>query len=176
MEKKIRDLNELYKENKMFYHCNACGDINISGKDSLYCGSPEEMPAEARELYETVWSEGSCWPQYVVSLDGRTGMALSIVIETAYVVSLAAAGPSEMEKVYDTAIAVGKKVAQQLLERLPCGEVYYGEDGDPCGDEVVIYLEKDKCAEYWDQILDAPEEFGFFTKFEEQFAQALNSL
>ena len=79
--KKIGSLNALYQENRIFYHCNACGDINVPGKPALYCGTVDDLPASVRELYENVWSEVDGWPEYVVTMDGKPCMAFSILVD-----------------------------------------------------------------------------------------------
>ena len=83
--KKIGSLNALYQENRIFYHCNACGDINVPGKPALYCGTVDDLPASVRELYENVWSEADGWPEYVVTMDGKPCMAFSILVDKGYI-------------------------------------------------------------------------------------------
>ena len=176
MEKKIGNLQELYDQNRMFYHCNACGDINVPGKPDLYCGSVDELPTEARELYETLWSEGSGWPEYVVTLDGKVGMAISIGIWRPYIDNLCANDTDKRNLAFVSAVSVGKNVAQQLLERMPDGEVYYGKDTDPCGDEVVVIcLGKAACDEHWETIKSIASEF-FYPQFEREMAAILKNL
>lgn len=37
MKKSVGNLQHLYDTNQIFYHCNACGDINVPGKPPMYC-------------------------------------------------------------------------------------------------------------------------------------------
>ena len=55
----VLDLKDVYEDrNQIFwYWCNACGDINIPGMDTLKHGEVEYMPAEDRPLFLNFWSE-----------------------------------------------------------------------------------------------------------------------
>ncbi len=42
-EIKMKSLNEVYTENKLFYYCNACGDINMPNTDPLSYHDVDEL-------------------------------------------------------------------------------------------------------------------------------------
>ena len=173
--KEIESLNGLYQDERIFYHCNACGDINVPGKPELYCGTTDEIPAGARELYETVWNETAGWPEYVVTLDGKACMAFSIVVDNSYIQQLTGYCTAGKERIDAAAIEVCKTTAQSLLEKLPCGQVFYGEDTDPSGDEVVVCVDSDMVKKHWQEILKIAED-NFYPEFERRLAQAIKSL
>ena len=39
----MKSLNEVYTENKWFYYCNACGDINTPNTDPLSYHDVDEL-------------------------------------------------------------------------------------------------------------------------------------
>lgn len=48
---------------------------------------------------------------------------------------------------HEVAADVGRDVAAQMQDEIPFCEVIYGEDTDPCGDEVLVFLEQNLCRE-----------------------------
>ena len=173
--KKIGSLNALYQENRIFYHCNACGDINVPGKPALYCGTVDDLPASVRELYENVWSEVDGWPEYVVTMDGKPCMAFSILVDKGYIRELTDSYTAGKDRIDTAASEVCKATAQSLQEKLPCGQVFYGENTDPCGDEVLVCVDKDLVEKYWSEVLKSGKD-NFYPEFERRLAQATKSL
>lgn len=172
MGQKIGNLQELYDQEKLFYHCNACGDINVPGKPELYCGKPEEMPEDVRELYMTLWSEGSGWPEYVVTLNGKAGMALTIGL---YNIQdfIGDIKPEEEDAVLKATEEVARSLAAQMQEKMPSIQIFYGSNTDPLGDEMLVCLDKDKCSEEtWRKVENIADEF-FYSVFTEQLKKAI---
>ena len=56
-----------------------------------------------------------------------------------------------------------------------CGQVFYGENTDPCGDEVLVCVDKDLVEKYWSEVLKSGKD-NFYPEFERRLAQATKSL
>ena len=84
MVDKTKSLNKVYEKDELTYFCNACGDINIPGKEGWWNGKPEELPRTARELYENCWGEGCGLPMYVVEYKCETAMAITALFDESY--------------------------------------------------------------------------------------------
>ena len=97
------------------------------------CGTVDDLPASVRELYENVWSEADGWPEYVVTMDGKPCMAFSILVDKGYIRELTDSCTAGKDRIDTAASEVCKATAQSLQEKLPCGQVFYGENTDPCG-------------------------------------------
>lgn len=133
------------------------------------------MPEDVRELYLTIWSEGAGCPEYVVTLNNKVGMAITIELGTEYINELTGRFSADTNTEREVAADVGKDVASQMQDELPLCEVFYGEDTDPCGDEVLVFLEKNLCREKWQEVKDIALQF-FYEKFKEKFFAAISTL
>ena len=47
----MRNLNEIYKNDELFYYCNSCGEINIPNTDVFSYHDVDELPIKERNLY-----------------------------------------------------------------------------------------------------------------------------
>ena len=133
-------LNEIYAKNAMWYWCNSAGDINIPGfspVSMLSNGSKDDLPAKARELYDTVWCETGYTHRYVVCLDGIYGIALGYLFDYP---------DGEMmpnDEVHAFHASVEKTavfIEDRLNEKFHGVQVLYGRETDPDGDEIIVFI------------------------------------
>ncbi len=134
----IESLNDIYSQNRLFYWCNACGEINMPG-DPVYpilVHKPNELPNEQlRDLYNNFWSELGCSSEYVVTLDGVHGYAFDFLFDYDWAEDNGM-NPKKLPEVI-------KKTATQLFadvqDFVGC-RFLFGEDTDPNGHEFIIFL------------------------------------
>lgn len=137
----MKSLNEIYNENKLFYYCNACGDINIPDTDPLSYHDVGELPLRERNLYENYWCEGAGCYMYVVNYNGNPAMALGFLFDVGYCDDLTEEIPNlnnNMDKFW-----VAVKDCANLLSKdtaLNGCEVLAGHDTDPDGHEILIII------------------------------------
>lgn len=145
----IRRLNKLYDEERIHYWCTATGDINVIGSAPLSCGQPEDMPPAIRRLYETLWKEGAGFSMYVVEIDGAPGMVFNMLLDDSYmqdIISKKELPAMPEDYINRMRTEGGKKAAELLLNTLSGASVYYGEQTDPDGDEVLVFIpDGDEC-------------------------------
>lgn len=142
MQDKTKSLNEVYEKDELVYFCNACGDINIPGKEGWWNGKPEELPRTARELYENCWGEGCGLPMYVVEYKAETAMAISALFDEDYKDDLLA----------EKGIAVTTSEFWEAVRRVAIMyrlafryETLVGRDTDPIGHEIVFIIPYKDC-------------------------------
>lgn len=139
---KAKSLDALYDSGKYHYWCNAAGDINIPGADPLDFGTIDQMPAPAAALYKNVWSDQNRLLSYVLEVEGRYGMALSVLFNEDAIHDLC-----KLSKFIDRApkskrgaFSLVSRVADDWVDKLPLAEVYVGENTDPDGHEIVVFV------------------------------------
>lgn len=191
----VLSLNEAYgdKNSIFWYWCNATGDINIPGKPSMYCGKEEEMPVEAKEIYEKFWSELMNQNCYVIQHNNVFGIGLGFLLDDSYMDELVAQSSEELKKLMLTSdvfctlrTAAGKAFAKHIAKLNPSATVFYGEKTDPCGDEVVVFIPAKALTTAEDlalfsKELDGENGYGYFEKMFKELipfvvAETLSSL
>ena len=142
MKDKTVDLAVVYLNKDLFFYCNACGDINVPGKDPMYCGQPDELPTTARELYEKYWSELARLPMYVVKYHELYGIAVGVLFDYSYLDDLRAdkGTPTDRELFF---LAV-HETARKYRNALPY-ETLLGRDTDPDGHEILFFVPDFMC-------------------------------
>lgn len=138
---KTKSLNEVYKNEELFYYCNACGDINIPGKDTFWDSTVDELPRSARELYENYWMEGAGLCMYVVEYKCETAMAVTALFDYGYREDLTGDGIDVTDAEFFEAVkatAIRYRNAMQY-------ETLVGKDTDPDGHEIVFILPYSVC-------------------------------
>lgn len=148
MSQKIKSLNEVYKspEEIMWYCCNATGDINLPGTPPMTSGKLEDLPDEARLLYENLWSEGVLWHNlYVMQYNNQFGMALGALFDDDYIRNLANDNGGEklnIDVLRRCRAHAANRAAEWLAEGLSHKNavVFFGLKTDPDGDEIVIFI------------------------------------
>lgn len=139
---KAKSLDALYDSGKYHYWCNAAGDINIPGAAPLDCGTIDQMPAPAAALYKNVWSDQNRLLSYVLEVEGRYGMALSVLFDEDTIQDLCKLSKfiDRAPKSKHGAFLLVSRVADCLADKLPLAEVYVGENTDPDGHEIVVFV------------------------------------
>lgn len=141
MTDNTKSLNEVYKNEELFYYCNACGDINIPGTDPYGFHDVDELPRSARELYENYWMEGAGLCMYVVEYKCEKAMAVTALFDCGYREDLLADGISLTDEEFFSAV---KNVAI-MYRNVFRYETLVGEDTDPDGHEIVFIVPASAC-------------------------------
>lgn len=154
LENKVLSLNKAYEdpESILWYWCNASGEIHVPGKGLYYSGKPEEMPQEARDIYEKIWSDGMPWACYVVQYNTTFGIGLFLSLDDDYVQNILIDRNPELkdlnmdrEILRSIRTQAGRQMAAQIAEVLPNVTVFYGDDihdGED-GDEVLVFISRE---------------------------------
>lgn len=136
----MRDLNEIYEKELLFYWCNSLGEINVPGA-RFSSGDPEELPPKQKILYEG-WQQEDDPYRYVVSYNGKAAMALGLLFDYSWLADIMTIKESNfcvraMGGILFQAI---KKYGKALEARLPNVEILFGEDTDPDGHELLVVV------------------------------------
>lgn len=173
----IKSLNEAYKNGEIFYWCNACGDINIPGTEAHCSHTAEELPVDARILYDTLWTEtdGDGPDCYIVSTglnaenpaagEVQFSMALNFLLNKEYLRALPKLDPVTyygLPANTDMALYAIKSEARRLTDASFAAnyflddsvDVYIGNNTDPDGHEMLIVIPAKKAAQDFNDILD----------------------
>lgn len=75
---KIFDINQLVKENNLFFWSNCTGDLFTPG--SGLQGNEEEVPAKVMRALMDFWSELRNDNEYVVTFNGKVGLLVSFLL------------------------------------------------------------------------------------------------
>lgn len=151
-------LNEIYKNNNLFYYCNACGDISIPDTDPWSIHESAELPLRERNLYENYWMEGVGCNMYVVRFYNQTAMALTFLFDDGYcsdILGMDCAQTEDMDRFYNAMCDYAKMLKSDA--KLKGCDILVGNNTDPCGHELVIIVPYElrgrikQLAEYLDQ-------------------------
>ena len=126
---KIKSLNQAYQESEedplcFHYWCNALGEINPLDNPQR-AGNLTDLPSGVRAIYEGYCCDRGGVNNYVVTVDHMPGIALCWLFLT------------EDEEIK---IAGIKKAAIAMIEKIPYGVVYVGENTDPEGHELLLFI------------------------------------
>lgn len=150
-------LNTVYNENRIFFCCNACGEIALPSDTSIFTvHKPEELPEKERELYNEHWTDNYSAKTYVVIYNGEAGLAINFLFCRTFLEDVL------NRPVTDNDMLILHRVIQnyadsiekhRLLEKC---SVLVGEDTDPDGHEMYVIVPYDEKAniEYILQSLD----------------------
>ena len=139
----MKSLNEVYKENELYYWCNAVGEINIPSAPLMYCGHVDDLPPKIKELYNENWNEGCGYYTYVVSYRGHPGMALSILFDKDYMAGvLNKTEESFSEDDSNSFFSCICKYTEGLEKSPACKglEFLVGNNTDPDGHELLVIV------------------------------------
>jgi len=135
-------LNDIYKNNEIFYYCNACGEINIPDTDPLSYHESDEMPLKERNLYENYWDEGrGAYKMYVVKYKGNAAMALNFVFDRYYFGEFLCkdeASDEDMAMLYEAIVDYAKMLKNSGM--MTFCEVLVGENTDSDGHEIIVIV------------------------------------
>lgn len=130
----MKSLNEVYdgEPYNMVYWCNAVGEINIPWKPKNHLGKEEELPPEIARVYEK-WTSFELGPvsSYVITYEGIPGIAHVWLVDKDW-----------WEKEHrDVDRKETIKAAADFLEySYPYATVFVGDDTDPDGDELILFI------------------------------------
>ena len=125
----IRNLLDQYNSEQCLYYCNPLGEINV-----------EVLPKEVKEVYDKMPYMGFTNNYTLRNEDGVIGMGFSWIIDEEWCRD--SLGIS-MAKAYDVML----KEAIGLEAKYPDCIVYVGEDTDPAGHELLLFVPADKVDE-----------------------------
>lgn len=150
-------LNEIYKKDELFYWCNCLGEINMPGDGHFIVHKAEELPPRYFELYEKYQMETDECHRYVVSFRGRPGMLLTAlhVEEYYFDVLNMESRPATLDGIM--ARECIRKIAALLVMR-QCEKMshdkrldgcipIFGEDTDPDGHELALFIPEDRASD-----------------------------
>lgn len=163
----LKSLNELYDRDVVFYHCNALGEINVAGKDPLYCGDVSEMPEPAQVLYNQYQDETGPYRTYVVNIGNRYGMAYVVLFDYSWLDDNGLDVEKD-ETIFGALNTAVRNVAERIMDdSIADLEFYVGNNTDPDGDELMLFVPMDRLAPTLD-LQEACVEaiFGFDTDSE----------
>lgn len=136
----VLSLNDIYKQDELFYWCNACGDINMPNTDPMSLHTEDELPMRERNLYENYWEEGAGCCMYVVRFREHPAMVLNYLFDKGYCEDLLGHEPTRADMHH---FWVAIRDCAQFLERdertAGCW-VVVGEDTDPDGHELTVVV------------------------------------
>ena len=159
----MKSLNALYNENKITYLCNSCGDVFVrdddaaDGENSTYIGNisvdkdkvHEAVSVKEENLLDRYWTDGLDCLMYVGIVEGRLGMILGALFDYPYLAEKAQI-PFEREEDAQKAVRANRAHITATLQdviamleshnKFPRCEFLYGEDTDPCGDEILLFV------------------------------------
>lgn len=141
----MKNLNEIYKAEELFYYCNTTGDINIPGSGVLSVHEVDKLPLKARNLYENYWFEGGGCNMYVVRYKDDIGMILGFLFDESYLCDFLKkdeVSDEEMTKFYN-AISDYANLLERSNKISGC-DIFVGENTDPDGHELLVFVPYDK--------------------------------
>ena len=151
----IKSLNKAYQTNSLYYWCNAVGEVNYPGSGSA-TGDSERLPAAVKELYEHYqFSHGYDANLYTVTYSGEDGMLLTMMVNMDV--------KNSKQKVREAFRNIAAELAQQSY---PWGTVLFGEDTDPEGDEMALFIPAEECATHFEEAVKLFKASTFFERIE----------
>lgn len=162
----IKSLNKAYQTDSMYYWCNAEGEVNYPGS-GFSTGDSERLPAAVKELYEHYqFSPGCDANLYTVTYSGEDGMLLTTMFNSNWM---------DVPAVKDTKQKARKalrSIATELTRQCkPWGTVLFGEDTDPEGDEIALFVPAEECASHFEEAVKLFDASAFFERVRDKVAE-----
>ncbi len=142
----IKSLNKAYQTDSMYYWCNAEGEVNYPGS-GFSTGDSERLPAAVKELYEHYQSSPGCDANlYTVTYSGEDGMLLTTMFNSNWM------DVPAVKDAKQKARKALRSIATELTRQCkPWGTVLFGEDTDPEGDEIALFVPAQECASHFEE-------------------------
>lgn len=155
MTNKIISLNDVYKNDELFYWTNCLGEVNMpgDGKNSMHIHSPEELPNVAKKVYDLIELDHG-FTCHVVSFRGKIGFLIDVIMDESWIQdtldkddveaeskALLKHIPDVVERITDTLEDIFD-VPQNTYS------VFLGEDTDPDGHELMFFVEESYVSTY----------------------------
>ena len=147
----MRSLNEIYAENRLYYWCNASGDINVPYAARMDCGTMEDLPQKQQELYEKCWTEGAGCYMYVVSYCRKPGIVLGFLFDRSYMKGLLGKKDEsdftadDSDYFFDCICKEATKLEKDFVSLGFKREILVGKDTDPDGHELLVFIPYEQC-------------------------------
>ena len=179
----LYDLQRTYSDHMLFYWTNAAGDFNFPGFAPLQQVDINDVPRTAQEIFEKYWMETSGTYEYVATFEGMFGLAFGYIFdygileETGIVEEgkFSYLREDQKQKKAEFLHAAVKAAAEEMA--VPFDHVLFGEDTDPTGDEILIFIPYENLINYKRDVKgDFYDEAGNFCFSPEQIGGTLNDL
>ena len=159
----IKSLNKAYQTNSMYYWCNAEGEINYPGFGYATADS-EQLPVAVKELYERYQFSMGCDAHiYTVTYSGVDGMLLTTMFNS---------GCMDVKDAKQKARKSLRSIAMELYKQCePWGTVLFGEDTDPEGDEIALFVPAEECASHFEEAVKIFDASAFFERVRDEIAE-----
>lgn len=135
---KFESLNDVYKRNEIHYWCNCTCEINLPGDLGDEYHTSDELPPQAKELYETYMSEGNGCLKYVINFRGKTAYAFGILFHEEWIKNLQIPGSEIFSYIERMSAEI---FPEDLFENCT---FLFGDNTDPTGSELLIVLPYDE--------------------------------
>ena len=146
-ENAVISLNEVYKNNLMYYWCNAVGEINMPGYPIGASPEVSVLPNGPRSIYMDYRGEGRGANEYVVTYNGQDGLALQWLFDYSWLTDLGLVNDENLDDMKKALHAAVQEAAVELQKVWDC-PVLLGVDTDPDGDEIIMFID---ARQLWDQ-------------------------
>ena len=137
----LKSYNDLIQaQNRLWFWCNSCGEVNMPGSEAVE--DKELLPAPVRKLYEQFQGDFEL-PVYTVTVDGQFGMGIDVTyfpseLRDSKIGAAMSADPKTFDAQFHFAVeSVARELDENANERY---EAFYGEDTDPEGDELFVFV------------------------------------
>lgn len=186
----VASLKALYGRNRILYWCNACGDVNLPGEPEspapgILLHSKDMLPKRILTLYEKFWSDDFGANLYVVTIDGIDGMAAAYLLDRSWVADILDeadyTGRLSKEKAWETFTTCAKDYASKLATKTAEGKelehasILFGDDTEPDGHEIMIFIPADHCEEQLENIIKATAE-SLYHEIESDFISMVKDI
>lgn len=162
----IKSLNKAYQTDSMYYWCNAEGEVNYPGS-GFSTGDSERLPAAVKELYERYqFSPGCDANLYTVTYSGEDGMLLMTMFNSNWMDVPAV--KDAKQKAREALRSIATELTRQCK---PWGTVLFGEDTDPEGDEIALFIPVEECASHFEEALKLFDASAFFERVRDEVAK-----
>ena len=161
----IKSLNKAYQTDSMYYWCNAEGEVNYPGS-GFSTGDSERLPAAVKELYEHYqFSPGCDANLYTVTYSGEDGMLLTTMFNSNWM------DVPAVKDAKQKARKALRSIATELTRQCkPWGTVLFGEDTDPEGDEIALFVPAQECASHFEEAVKLFDASAFFERVRDKVA------
>lgn len=147
----MKSLNEAYMKShadplEFHYWCNCLSEINPLD-DPHRCGSMDDLPCDIRTIYMNLYECDKCGvSNHVVSVEHVPGIALTWLFTE--------------EDEESIAIEAVQQVASVMENDFPFATAYVGENTDPDGHEIVLFIPSDHIREFYRMLPQPDTEVG----------------
>lgn len=147
----MESLNDIYKNDQLFYWSNAIGEINMPGDgNDVHIHTPDELPSKCREIFDRYFKEDGECKRYVVSLKGHIGLLLVALHDEYEVSENCGLYPDDKNAGEEAKVKMAMAMYAYILKRrVACMEkdavfngctLLFGDYTDPIGHELALFV------------------------------------